>query len=128
MIPNWLWHLPINIISRESTKCGLSRNLVCAMIMVETSGNDYSARYEKHWRYLYKTDYFAKKNRISLSTETVLQSTSWGHMQIMGSVARELGYDGSLPRLSQPLMGIKWGCIKLKEVSRRYQQGLIETI
>ena len=119
-VPGWLWRLPINIINRESTDCGLSRNLVASIVMAETSGNDYASRYEPLWKYFYRVDYHAKRNRISIDTERVSQATSWGHMQIMGGVARELGYEGPLVRLSQPLMGIKWGCIKLKDVCNKY--------
>ena len=38
------------------------------------------------------------------------RSTSWGLMQIMGQVARELGFTGQFEELLQPMNGLEWGC------------------
>ena len=134
MVPNWLWSLPVNLIAKEADKAGLDKALVCAIIIKETSGAEFSARFEGsrydvearediirvNWRYTYLIDHFAKLNMTTKMTEYVLQSTSWGPMQLMGSVARELGYSKPLPLLGAASMGIHWGCRKLKSLTDRY--------
>lgn len=42
-------------------------------------------------------------------------------MQIMGIVARELGYDGSLSFLLLPEIGLMYGCLNLVKISQKYQ-------
>ena len=46
---------------------------------------------------------------------------SWGPMQIMGSVAREIGYADHLTKLLDPAIGILWGSKKLAKLSRIYK-------
>jgi soluble lytic murein transglycosylase-like protein len=47
--------------------------------------------------------------------ETKERATSWGLMQIMGQVARELGYTGDLQQLLEPQNSLDYGCKKLRQ-------------
>jgi soluble lytic murein transglycosylase-like protein len=47
------------------------------------------------------------------------QKMSWGLMQIMGFKARELGYEGYLPMLCLPHVGLEWGCRALEGFLKR---------
>lgn len=118
--PNWAWNLPLNLISKEADKYGLRRDLLAAMVLQETSGKEYATRYERGWKYFLDIEIHAKKNGISQETEKMLQATSWGPLQIMGSVARELGYTRALPALSRTDIGLQWGCKKLKTLVEKY--------
>ena len=74
--------------------------------MTESGADPHAIRYEPGWKYLYNTDKFAKKCRITEATESVLQSCSLGLMQDMGTVARELGHTENLVTLFYPQTGI----------------------
>ena len=41
-------------------------------------------------------------------------------MQVMGTVARELGFEGPMPQLCEPNIGIYYGCKKLFDLNRRH--------
>lgn len=48
------------------------------------------------------------------------QQASWGLMQIMGAVARELGLHGSLTLLIDPEINLQYGCAHLFHLHMRY--------
>lgn len=75
--------------------------LIKAICRVESSLNAFAIRFEPAYKWQYKPTEFANKNCITPQTEAVLQSCSYGFMQVMGSVAREYGYTG-------PLNAITW--------------------
>lgn len=112
--------IPINqsiiasALSQVADKYGLDHNLVLAIISHETNGNPFKTRYEPAWKYLYFPRECADKLLISVETETVMQSMSWGLMQVMGSVAREKGFSSDLPKLTDPQLGLEYGCMHLK--------------
>lgn len=82
------------------------------------------ARYETNWSYLFEVEKYSKLLGITFQTEFQLQKFSWGPMQIMGSVARELGYEGHITELIIPKYGIYYGCSKLRSLSSRYSDQL----
>jgi len=98
-------------------------DLVLAQIWQESSGNRYAYRFEPGYSYFY--DFKAKRalhanwkseeaNReFALqelgATEFHAQSASWGLLQIMGAVAREYGFGGSMPELGDPELNIRLG-------------------
>lgn len=90
--------------------------LVLAIAEVESAGDPLAVRYERNWKYHYKVDDFAKRCRISRDTEFMLQSCSFGLMQVMGTVARECGLEGSILQLTDAKLGAKFGCIKLAKL------------
>ncbi|RMD45739.1 MAG: lytic transglycosylase domain-containing protein [Aquificota bacterium] len=74
--------------------------VILGIINTESSFNPLACRFEPEWKYLKTPSYFAKKLGITADTEIVFQKISWGLMQVMGSVYRELGYTGHLNALS----------------------------
>lgn len=98
--------------------------LVQAIVRVESAGNPYAVRFERDWKYLYNPEVYAKALGITGGTEVILQMMSFGPMQIMGSVARELGFVEPLIKLCEPHNGIYYGCRKLKQFSLKYPTAL----
>lgn len=99
---------------------GLDPDLVIAIAETESYFDELACRFEANWKYLVNVEGFARGARISQDTERILQMCSWGFMQVMGSVARELGWKGNLLELTRPELGVKFGCLKLKELMKKY--------
>lgn len=95
---------------------GIDPMLAIAIAEVESAGDPLAVRFEPGWKYHYNVDNFAKLCRISQDTEQMLQACSFGLMQVMGTVARELGFEGSLIKLTDPRIGAKYGCLKLSKL------------
>ena len=53
-------------------------------------------------------------------TEEVGQKTSWGYMQVMGSVAREHEFRGWFPELCIPEVGIEYGARHFHKFFKKY--------
>jgi soluble lytic murein transglycosylase-like protein len=89
----------------------LDPSLVCAVCHHESDNwNVWAVRYEP----AFFTRYVEPIAGIG-DTEKIMRSTSWGLMQLMGQVARELGFKGSyLSELLDPPTNLEWGCQKLK--------------
>jgi soluble lytic murein transglycosylase-like protein len=87
----------------------LDQPLVCAVIEQESNWNPWAVRYETDFftRYV-RSPYLAGKFAI---TEAQTRTMSYGLMQVMGEVARELGFDGEfLTELCDPRVGVEFGC------------------
>lgn len=106
------WDKALGVIAKG---WGLKPALVRAIVQVESSGNPKAVRYEHPFYEKYL------KGKGYQATEAHLLASSWGLMQIMGLVARELGYDGHLSFLLMPELGLFWGCRKLAEIAKKYQ-------
>ena len=117
----------------------LPEALVLAMIQVESSAEPLATRFEPKYRWLWDVQNhapfrvsareaqsvtppkgFPSIPGISAATEWIHQKTSWGLMQVMGGVARELGFKGHLPELCDPLKGIEYGCRLLRRLADRH--------
>jgi soluble lytic murein transglycosylase-like protein len=98
----------------------LDFNLVCAIIEQETAGNAWLTRFEPAWQYFERPIQYALANRISEATERMMQAMSWGPMQLMGSVAREMGFGAELTRLSAPEYAMVYSCKKLALIQAKY--------
>lgn len=99
---------------------GLDHNLVLAIISVESNFDRYAIRYEPTWSYFYKPESFSRLVGISEQTEAMLQASSIGLMQVMGTVARELEFKENLLKLTQVEIGLYYGCKKLKSLADKY--------
>lgn len=121
MVPKWALTLPWNIIDKTSKRHGLDPTLIGAFCYVESGGKPSASRYEPNWRYFVTPDVFAKRLGITVETESVHQATSFGIMQVMGTVARELGFQDNLPKMIIPHVGIEYGILKLKLLIAKYQ-------
>jgi hypothetical protein len=94
---------------------------VKAIVQVESSWNPYAVRYESDYSYLFKPQDFLRNGLISLNTEIATQKMSWGLGQLMGAVAREQGFKGTMPELVQPELNLKHVCIRLAELKKKSQ-------
>lgn len=77
-------------------------------------------RFEKNWSYLVMPEKYARALGITKDTETLLQSCSFTSMQIMGSVARELGFQGYLTDLNFPEIGLPFAIKKLRLLTKKF--------
>lgn len=111
------------IVIAEASKRNIDPRAICAIISIESSWRTNSARYERHFTYLFDTARFARLHRITEITEALFQKTSWGLMQIMGGSARSMCYyTGWLPQLCEPNTGIRIGCDYFAKVCDEYDR------
>jgi len=102
------------LIKSAAAKRALPWELVYAICQVESSLNPTATRYEPHFRWLVgDNDAMSPKERHD-------QMTSWGLMQVMGAVARELGHIGPLDDLLHPPTGLFYGCLHLRRFRAKY--------
>lgn len=120
-------------------KYELPPDLVAAIVSVESAGDRFAIRVEPGYRYLWDVkngrpfrvsstlarQRVAPKNfpatpGMSRDTEWIGQQTSWGLMQVMGAVARELGFKGHFAGLCNPLEGLHFGCKHLANLRDRH--------
>jgi soluble lytic murein transglycosylase-like protein len=115
-----------DLIVGEASSYGIDPDLVRALITKESNYNTWAMRFEPSvyvsCKYLLAPEVHASKLIISVETEKVCQSTSWGLMQVMGFTARELEFDAELPKLLTPELGIRYGCKKLKKLFEKYNE------
>jgi soluble lytic murein transglycosylase-like protein len=120
-----------DFINEASLRHGVPRTLLQAIITVESARNPWATRYEPHYRWLWdvfrKAPYrqadavFPAPRGVSSATEKTAQKTSWGLMQIMGAVGRELGFDRPfLTELCDPQINLEYGCRHLCNYYRRF--------
>lgn len=120
MIPDWAISLPFNLIYDMAAENKLDARLVAAFCYVESGGVAGRVRYEKDYPYLFEVERSAKKQGISVRSETELQKFSWGYIQIMGATARSIGFEKQIPLLSAPKVGLQWGCYYLANLKKKY--------
>jgi len=118
----WIARLPLNIIYDIALDHEIPWVLLAAIVQAESAGETLAVRFEPHYKYTVDIDKHARENSISKETELVLQKTSFGLAQVMGGVARELGHQKSLLELLQPEIGLKYGCLQLKRIAKRYSE------
>lgn len=111
--------LPTQIIKELGTEYSIDPRLIAAMCMVESEGDTWAVRYEKLWRHFLNPMRWAKLVRVSTATEEICQRMSWGLMQVMGTVARELGLKDDIPMLCRPDIGLLYGVKKLRHCFNR---------
>ena len=112
------------IVEAAAQKNGCDPDVAIAIAMIESSWDTYAVKYEPNWKYLESVEAHAKADHITGETELQLQKFSWGLMQVMGSVARELGFTLALPMLCIPEFGAEYGTKKLAKLFRRYPSEL----
>ena len=122
MIQSWILRLPWTDIQEAAIVNQIPTKLIAAIVQTESGGNTNAVRFEPNWKYLLKPKMFADDLMITEQTERVMQSCSFGLMQTMGSVARELGFNDELHKLCEPEIGLKYGCLKLKALAKRYDK------
>jgi len=116
LIPFHIW-LNITEIAEQAE---LDFDLVGAVCLVESNADPFAMRYEPNWKYSYNLIDFAKITGSTVETERIAQSTSWGIMQVMGTVAREYNHVGFLSQLCDIKKGLFYGCKHLKEKIKQF--------
>ncbi len=120
VMPKWIFNLPLNKISKHASSQGIDPCLVASIVMVESEGVPEVTRYEPNWRHFKDAEKHSFTSGITEETEKIHQATSWGIMQVMGAVARELKFDGSLPELIDIDKGLYVGCAKLRQLLNKH--------
>lgn len=126
-----LTHEPI--IEGFSRRHGLDPLIVKSLVLVESGGYTWAWNPEPRYRYLWDVKRDAAFRRLTeaeIASKTPpegfyavqgdrdqefwAQQASWGLMQVMGAVAREMGFKGPyLPQLCEPSVGVEIGCLYL---------------
>lgn len=107
-----------------SRQCNVDSDLALAIAYVESGLNPYTARYEPLWRYLVTPERYALRLGITIETEIQLQKFSYGALQIMGSNARVLNFNGMITLLVQPQLGTLYALKHLQMLQRKYSNEL----
>ena len=108
-----------DLIIKAAQEFRLDANLIRAIIKTESNFNTWANRYEPGCRYAVAISDFARKLDISYDTEMTNQQQSFGLGQVMGFLARELGFTDHLTMLCQPEIGIFYMCKQLRRLSDR---------
>lgn len=122
MKPAWAEALPWDDIEMAAGPKGLDPNLVAAIIQHESLGVPFKTRYETSaTKYLQSADAFAGNLGISVATEQVAQMHSYGLMQIMGWLARSMGFKDYCVKLCGIPINLEYGCRHLRGLFQRFQ-------
>lgn len=114
-------------IKREAGSWKLPVSVVRAIVQVESSYDPWATRFEPGWKWFVSLKTLVKVIRTTEMTEHIHEQTSWGLMQVMGAVARELEFKRPLPSICVPAVGLQLGCMKLSRLVKRYgMEGGIE--
>jgi hypothetical protein len=128
-------------ISMAANRNGLDPCLLAGLVMKESSGNPAAIRYEPRYRWLWDVkangpltipgtppvvapDSFpSMAGGVDPQLEYTLQRCSIGCAQVMGAVAREMGFSGLyLTELCDPITGIEYGARKLGILLSRFPE------
>lgn len=100
---------------------GIDAKLLEAICTVESSLDPTAIRFEPHYRWTVSPREWASQMRLSVETETMLQSSSYGLGQIMGAVMREYGFKGKLQTcLADPSLPLMYSAKHLKKFLQKY--------
>lgn len=107
-------HNHLDMVRTAATKYGLDAALVCAVIEQESAWDPWAVRYEPQF-YAHYIQPLLDASKIKTRTEATMRATSFGLGQVMGQVAREMGFEGRwLTQLCDPATGIDMCCKVLK--------------
>ena len=112
----------ISLAKRMATDFDIDPVVFCALVETESNWNSWAARYEPGFkkRYIDPIESIERWAPTSYATEREHRSTSFGLCQVMGQVARELGFTGvSLTELCDPRTGLYYGARRLKKALDR---------
>lgn len=119
----------IKLIREIARTLSVDPDLAQAIATIESNCDFLAVRFEPKWVTFLNVSQYSWESRISPMTEQVLQAMSWGPLQIMGTVCREMGFKGKLVELaSQPNLSIHYGCLKIKSCLERYNGSLPHAI
>ncbi|HLZ93354.1 MAG TPA: lytic transglycosylase domain-containing protein [Candidatus Acidoferrum sp.] len=87
----------------------LDAALVCAVVEQESKWDPWAIRFEPE----FEKKYIQPLLEQMPPTEEMTRAMSFGLMQVMGEVARELRFTGWLTKLCDPAIGLDFGCAHL---------------
>lgn len=110
------------LIEQAAKAYGLPARLVRAIVQVESGGRPDVQRHEPAFYERYVDGKPYQTFGLSRQTEGYQRATSYGLMQVMGEVARELGLtDRSIEQaLYIPASGLNYGCKRLAQMVKRF--------
>lgn len=108
------------LIKTSAQNYGVNTAIALAIAEQESDYNEKAMRYEANWKYIVTDKKLVKELRITLATELQLQKFSYGMFQIMGSVARELGFKGMLTDLLDPIVNVTYGVRKIRLLAEKH--------
>lgn len=115
----------IALVRKCAESVGVDGDLAQAISLIESNHNPLAIRVEPNWKWFVTPEKFAFMAQITPITERMLQSCSFGSMQIMGGVLRELGFAGPLTdAIATPSIAITGSCKKLKTLVEKYPNSL----
>jgi len=104
----------VSLAHKTAASNSLDPSLVCAIIEQESAWNPWAVRYEPAFFAKYVAPLYTN-NKVSAS-EAYARGFSWGLMQVMGQVAREIGYaEPFLSALCDPADALEIGCRILRK-------------
>lgn len=101
-------------------KYGVEPSVAYGIIMTESGGEEWASRYEPTNRWKFFPQRYHRRLNITLETEKVLQDTSYGLFQVMGSTARSMGFKEMLGKLYQVDLNFHYGLTHLKSHLAKY--------
>lgn len=135
-------------IERAAMQYGLDPKLVAGVVAVESSGNQFAYNPEEKYQYFWDVnrdrpfrsvtpaelvsmypprDFGALKG--DADQEWWAQRASWGLMQLMGAVARELGFKKPfLTELTDVRTNLSLGCLKLSQLMTWAKRDVVRAV
>ena len=112
----------LSLITSISNHYNIDKVLILAMCDVESAytWNPWIVKDEPGWTRFLDIQSYARAIHITIATEAALQRMSWGLMQVMGTVARELGHSTMLTELCKPEVVVDLGCKKMRKLLDYY--------
>jgi len=98
-------------IRAAAAQFGLDPLLLEAQVLAESSGNADAFRFEQ----AFWNNYLKNKAEWASSVPRRV-SSSYGLMQIMYPVAKEIGFTGEPEELFVPTVNLQWGCKKFRQL------------
>lgn len=95
----------VALAKQAAGAANLDTAVICGICERESSWQPWTIRYEQTFYEMYVVPL-----NLADATEARARSFSWGLMQTMGQVAREVGYKGPLVGLCDPETSLQWGC------------------
>lgn len=108
-----------DLIIKSAELYRIDANLIRAICAVESNWNTWANRFEPAATLEHDPRTWADHLNLSYLTEQHNQHSSWGLMQVMGFLARDLGFTLYIPMLCQPDIGLFYGSKYLKKLFER---------
>lgn len=108
------------LIAQKAKEWNVPFHMLKSLVLVESGGKKNAMRYEPSYPWLYRVNDMAKELVCTVDTMKVIQSTSWGLCQILGSTAYELGFRGWGADLCKPDVNLTYACMYLRKHIKRY--------